>query len=63
MPGSMDRTLPLRRRAPWWMYVVAACFAGSFAVAIYTLWRGPEPPFRRYTFDRDALRVEEMLPG
>lgn len=44
------------------MYVVAACFLGSFAVDLYGLIRGPEPPFRYYQFVDGALLVEVIPP-
>ena len=48
-------------RAPWWMYIVAACLFGNFSLNIYVYCWGPEPPFSRYNFAREALVVEELL--
>ena len=50
-------------RAPWWMYIVAACLFGNFSLNIYIYCWGPEPPFSRYNFAREALVVEELLPN
>ncbi len=50
-------------RAPWWMYIIAASLLGNFAMNIYSYLRGPEPPFSQYTFARDALVVEDVLPN
>ncbi len=51
------------RRAPWWMYIVAASLLGNFALNIYVYLLGPAPPFSRYNFVKDALVVEEVLPN
>ena len=51
-----------RPRAPWWMYILAASFLGSFALGLYALYRGPETPLRLFNFDRGAMVVEEVLP-
>ena len=45
------------------MYLIAASLLGNFALNIYSYLRGPEPPFGQYTFARDALVVEEVLPN
>lgn len=50
-------------RAPWWMYVIAASLLGNFALNIYIYFRGPEPPFSVYNFQRKALVAEEVLPS
>lgn len=42
-------------RAPWWMYIVAASLLGNFALSIYLYFWGPEPPFSRFNFKREAL--------
>ncbi len=52
-----------RTRAPWWMYIVAASLLGSFALSIYVYFWGPEPPFSKFNFKREALVVEEVLPN
>ena len=50
-------------RAPWWMYIVAASLLGNFALSIYLYFWGPEPPFSRFNFKKEALVVEEILPN
>src|SRR5713226_2594817 len=45
------------------MYIVAACLFGNFSLNIYIYCWGPEPPFSRYNFAREALVVEELLPN
>jgi len=50
------------RRAPWWMYIIAASLLGNFALSIYLYFWGPEPPFGKFNFKRQALVVEEVLP-
>lgn len=52
-----------RARAPWWMYIIAASLLGNFALSIYLYFWGPEPPFRLFNFEREALVVEEVLPN
>ncbi len=49
-------------RAPWWMYIIAVSLLGNFALNIYVYFGGPEGPFNNYTFQREALLVEEVLP-
>jgi serine/threonine-protein kinase len=43
------------------MYVVAASLLGNFGLSIYLSFWGPEPPFGRLNFQREALVVEEVL--
>src|SRR5207245_10382927 len=45
------------------MYIVAACLLGNFALNVYVYLWGPEPPFSRYNFAREALVVEEVRPN
>jgi hypothetical protein len=45
------------------MYVIAASLLGSFALSIYLYFWGPEPPFGKFNFKREALVVEEVLPN
>ncbi len=52
-----------RPRAPWWMYIIAASLLGNFGLSIYLYFWGPEPPFSRFNFQREALVVEEVLPN
>jgi len=52
-----------RRRAPWWIYIIAASLLGNFALSIYLYLWGPEPPFSQLNFKREALVVEEVLPN
>ena len=49
-------------RAPWWMYIFAASLLGNFVLNIFVYFAGPEPPFSLYTFAKEALVVEEVLP-
>ena len=44
------------------MYIVAASLLGNFALNVYVYLWGPEPPFSRYNFAREALVVEEVRP-
>lgn len=50
-------------RAPWWMYIIAVSLLGNFALNIYVYFWGPEQPFNRINFQREALVVEEVLPN
>jgi hypothetical protein len=34
----------LGQRAPWWMYLLAASYLGTFAAVVYVEFRGPEDP-------------------
>lgn len=55
-----------RRRAPWWMYIVAASFLGYFALNIYTSWLGPGAAgiFPDYSSGRMIVtRVIPNFPG
>ena len=45
------------------MYIIAASLLGNFALNICVYLWGPEPPFSRYNFAREALVVEEVLPN
>jgi hypothetical protein len=45
------------------MYIVAASLLGNFALSIYLYFWGPEPPFSRFNFEKEALVVEEILPN
>lgn len=45
------------------MYIIAASLLGNFALNIYAYFAGPEAPFSNYTFQREALVVEEVLPN
>jgi tRNA A-37 threonylcarbamoyl transferase component Bud32 len=45
------------------MYLVAASLFGNFSLNVYVYLRGPEPPFSRYNFVKEALVVEELLPN
>jgi tRNA A-37 threonylcarbamoyl transferase component Bud32 len=45
------------------MYIIAASLLGNFALNIYVYFWGPEPPFSRFNFKREALVVEEVLPN
>src|SRR4029077_10837628 len=54
--------LPSRRRAPWWMYIIAASFIGCYAMQFYVFFWGPETPFTSFTFGDDALIVREVAP-
>ena len=45
------------------MYIVAASLLGNFALNVYVYLWGPEPPFSRYNFAREALVVEEVRPN
>src|SRR5713101_898013 len=44
------------------MYIIAASLLGNFALSIYLYFWGPEPPFGKFNFKRQALVVEEVLP-
>jgi tRNA A-37 threonylcarbamoyl transferase component Bud32 len=50
------------RRAPWWMYVIAASLLGAFAMETYLYFQGPTTGIRLYTFRDGAMLVEEVLP-
>jgi len=50
-------------RAPWWMYIIGASLLGNFGLTIYLYFWGPEPPFSKYNFKREALVVEEVFPN
>jgi hypothetical protein len=50
-------------RAPWWMYIIAVSLLGNFALNIYVYFWGPEQPFSRINFQKEALVVEEVLPN
>ncbi len=45
------------------MYIVAASLLGNFALNVHLYLWGPESPFSRYNFAREALVVEEVLPN
>ena len=45
------------------MYIIAASLLGNFALNVCVYLLGPEPPFSRYNFAREALVVEEVLPN
>ncbi|MGH9575853.1 MAG: PDZ domain-containing protein, partial [Terriglobales bacterium] len=45
------------------MYIIAASLLGNFALNIYVYFWGPEGPFSRFNFQREALVVEEVLPN
>ena len=51
------------RRAPWWMYIIAASLLGAFAMETYLYFQGPTTGIRLYTFRDGAMLVEEVLPG
>jgi hypothetical protein len=43
------------------MYIIAASLLGNFGLGLYLSFWGPEPPFSRLNFNRQALVVEEVL--
>ncbi len=45
------------------MYIIAASLLGNFGLTIYLYFWGPEPPFSKYNFKREALVVEEVFPN
>jgi eukaryotic-like serine/threonine-protein kinase len=60
--GDGGRRMP-RRRAPWWMYLIAASLLGNSALTVYLYFWGPEPPFEQLNFERQAMVVEEVSPN
>ncbi len=53
-------------RAPWWMYVVAASFLGTFGLQIYTsssFYPGPGPIGFFIDLNRSDVAVERVIPG
>ncbi len=51
-------------RAPWWMYLIAACLVGCYAFKVCVLVWGPEAPLSGlYSFRNGAIVVSQVVPN
>src|SRR5262245_46609191 len=61
---SSDKSpLPLRLRAPWWMYVLAASFIAYFALLVYCDFWGPQPLGVLTEFSGGSKIVRAVFPN
>ncbi len=51
-----------RRRAPWWMYVVAASFLAYFILLVYSDFLGPQMTGMLTEFNNEQKTVRMILP-
>lgn len=52
-----------RPRAPWWMYVVAASYLGTFGLNNYNLFWGPQPAGMGGNFSGGTMLLESVGPN
>src|SRR5690242_16780943 len=54
----------MSRRAPWWMYLLAASFLGTAAVAVYLEFGGPEYPGINFVPSTSGFAIaDSVTPG
>src|SRR5262245_6367793 len=60
---SGKTALPLRLRAPWWMYVLAASFIAYFALLVYCDFWAPQPLGVLTEFSGGSKIVRAVFPN